>query len=183
MKTERLELRPLKRSDYAAWKKAKTSQGPPKNRFDLAVKAELKDLTRSKFLEILKRQRKNSKADLTYSYGVFLGTELIGSTSMSVSRGLTHSAIIGYNIFNNHWGNGYGSEALGGLLEIAFKEQKLHRVVAGIEPGNRRSVKLVNKYGFRNEGIAKRMLFWRGRWNDLIQYALTSEEYGVIWQG
>ena len=183
MKTERLELRPLKRADYSAWKNAKSSQGPPQNRFDIAGSVELKNLTRSKYLEILKRHRKNSKADQVYIYGVFLGAQLIGSLSMSVSRGYMHTAMIGYNIFNNHWGKGYGTEALGGLLEIAFKEQKLHRVVAGIEPGNRRSVKLVTKFGFRHEGIAKRALLIRGKWQDLNQYALTCEEYGVIWQG
>ena len=182
MKTATLELRALKRSDYKAWKKAKISQLPAQSRWDRS-NTELKNLTRSKFVEMLKRYRKNSKADISYVYGVFYGDVLVGSVSMMVSRGITQTAIIGYTIYNNHWGKGYGTEALERLLEITFKEKNLHRAVAGIEPGNRRSVRLVRKFGFRREGVSKRALLDQGKWIDLIQYALTSEEYGVIWQG
>lgn len=183
MKTARLELRLLKKSDYTSWKKAKGAQAQMKSRFDSAP-ASAKDLTRSKFYELLREQAKKRKADYAYVYGVFREDNLVGSVTIGgIQRGATHSATIGYQIFNNHWSKGYGTEAVGGLLEIAFKEQKLHRVVAGIEPGNDRSVKIVRKFRFRREGFSKRVVLLRGEWKDLIQYALTCEDYGIVWQG
>ena len=183
MKTERLELRFLKKSDYLAWKTAYTTQLDMKNRWDTQNKP-LKDLTRSKFLGILKQHAMNRKADRTFIYGVFFSGELIGSVTLgNIARGVTQSASLGYHLFNRYWGVGYAREAVTGSLEIAFRELKLHRVVAGVERDNLRSLKLIRKLGFRREGVSKRLVFLRGEWQDLVQYALTCEEYGVVWVG
>lgn len=179
----KIKIRYLKRTDYPAWKKAKSLQLPMQNRFDSAKPA-LSDLTRSKFNAIIRRQIKNRKEDKSYQFGVFAGEQLVGTVTLgSILRTYMHTASIGYHIFNNHWGKGYGSQALTQLLEFSFVEQKLHRLVAGIEPGNNRSINLVRKFNFRREGISKRAVLFQGKWLDLIQYALTCEEYGVIWQG
>lgn len=184
MKTERLEIRLLKKSDYLAWKTVYSIQLPMKNRWDSKNKP-LRDLTRSKYFEMLRQHKKNINADKTYVYGVFLETgQLIGSIVIgNVLRGLTHSAFLGYHLYNPYWGLGYATEMIEGTLEIAFKEQKLHRLVAGIESDNKRSLKLIRKFGFRREGVSKRVVFLRGKWQDLAQYALTCEEYGLEWFG
>lgn len=44
-------------------------------------------------------------------------------------------------------------------------------------------LKVVKKLGFRKEGLSKRVVFIRGDWQDLVQYALTCEDRGIKWQG
>jgi ribosomal-protein-alanine N-acetyltransferase len=102
---------------------------------------------------------------------------------MNFVRSVTQSSFIGYALFNKYWGFGYAEESVNALIEIAFRDHKLHRVVAGIEPDNKRSIKLAKKLGFRKEGISKRVVLLRGKWQDLIQFALTTEDKNIKWSG
>ena len=61
-------------------------------------------------------------------------------------------------------------------IKFAFNELKLHRVEAGIEPSNKRSIALVKSLGLRREGLSKRRLFLNDQWLDMSIYALTKEE-------
>lgn len=144
------------------------------------------ELTRAHFKTLLKEQALKRKTEEFFDYGVFLNQtgEYIGRVSlMSFVRSITQSAFIGYALFNPHWGQGYAEEAVRALINIAFKDHKLHRVVAGIEPDNRRSIKLALKLKFRREGLSKRVVLLRGVWQDLVQYALTTEDIYLKWKG
>jgi ribosomal-protein-alanine N-acetyltransferase len=102
---------------------------------------------------------------------------------MDVLRGLGQTAYLGYFINNPFWGKGYGKEAARAAIDIAFRDVKLHRIEAGIEPRNRRSIFLARSLGLRKEGLKKRAVFLRGKWNDLIMYSATCEEFGFKWKG
>ncbi len=110
--------------------------------------------------------------------------EFVGQvTLMHFIRSITQSSFIDYSLMNTYWGNGYALEATNAAIDIAFKDHKLHRVVAGIEPDNNRSIKLVRKLGFRREGISKKIVLLRNDWQDLIQFALTTEDRNLKWTG
>lgn len=47
-----------------------------------------------------------------------------------------------------HWGNGYGTEAIKEMLNHAFFHRRVPRVIAKIHPGNVRSIKAFEKSGF-----------------------------------
>ena len=134
----------------------------------------------------LKYQSDQRKTENFCDYAIFHKKtgEYIGMLClMNFVRSLTQSAFVGYSLFNQYWGMGYASEALLALIDIAFKDHKLHRIVAGIEPGNKKSIQLVKKIGFRNEGVSKKIVLLRDQWQDLIQFALTCEDIGIKWQG
>lgn len=184
--TKRLVIRPLQKSDYQEWKLAYTSMLPEKNKWDGSLNRELHDLTKLKFYQLLKDQAINRKNEDFCGYAVFLKStgQFIGRVSlMNFIRSVTQSSFIGYALFNPYWGKGYAVEAVNALIDIAFKDHKLHRVVAGIECDNRRSIKLVKKLGFRKEGVSKRVVLLRDEWQDLVQYALTSEDRKIKWSG
>jgi ribosomal-protein-alanine N-acetyltransferase len=73
----------------------------------------------------------------------------------------------------------YAREAATRMLKHAFNTLKLHRVEASIEPGNRRSIKLIKAIGFRLEGFSPRMLYLCGAWRDQKRYALLKDEWKV----
>ena len=80
-------------------------------------------------------------------------------------------------------GQGYGKESLKALIIFAFKHLKLHRVEAGIEPNNIRSLRLAKSVGLRKEGTKKRMLYLRDKWQDIVIYSATCEEFGYKFKG
>lgn len=178
-KTPRLIIRPLEKSDFENWSQAYSSMRPPQNEWDETNWLE-SELTRTKFNQILKTQQLEMLQDKSFHFGVFRKDDglLIGDVRlMDISRGVFQNAYLGYRIFNNYWGQGYAQEACLAVFNIAFKNLKLHRIEAGIEPHNRRSIKTAKKIGLRKEGVSLRRLHLRGRWIDLCIYAMTKEEY------
>lgn len=57
-------------------------------------------------------------------------------------------AEIGYILNPDFWGKGYMSEALEGVLEVAFKHMMLHRIWLRTMSDNSRSLGLIHKFGF-----------------------------------
>jgi ribosomal-protein-alanine N-acetyltransferase len=143
-----------------------------------------KDLSQKRFRQILKGETDNRKADRQHVFGAFLpdGTLVGDLYLMDIARGIFHNAYLGYFMFNRHWRKGYAKEALRAVLDIAFRDVKLHRVEAGIVKTNRRSLALARSVGLRREGFSRRRIFLRGQWIDLVLYAGTCEEFGVRWK-
>ena len=94
--------------------------------------------------------------------------EVIGSLHFSqVSRGAFQSAMLGYALDEAHVGQGLMTEAIvAGLGEMFSPRVNLHRVQAGIQPENRRSLAVVRRLGFAEIGLARRYLFIAGAWRD-----------------
>jgi ribosomal-protein-alanine N-acetyltransferase len=105
--------------------------------------------------------------------GVIVG----GITVGGIQRGLFQSAYTGYFLSPRHTGQGYMTEALGLLLRVVFRRLKLHRLEANIQPDNVRSIALVQRWRFRQEGFTPRMLKTGGRWRDHERWAITIEEW------
>ncbi len=85
-------------------------------------------------------------------------------------------ARIGYTIHNQHWGNGYGREAVKRALHIAFKELGFHRIKAHINTDNAASVKLAQSVGMEFECVRKGFIYEFGQWNDNAVYYINSNE-------
>ena len=113
-----------------------------------------------------------------YAFGIYLGQELVGRVSLdNVVRGAWQNATIGYFVDQERNGHGIGTEAVRGAVDFAFTEAGLHRVQAGVMPRNVASIRVLEKVGFRLEGIAVRYLQINRVWEDHNMYAVTLEEW------
>jgi ribosomal-protein-alanine N-acetyltransferase len=101
--------------------------------------------------------------------GVFNLSEIV--------RGSFESAYLGYYGLWPHAGSGYMSEGLALMLVVAFRKCKLHRIEANVQPGNARSIALLQGAGFTREGYSRRYVKIGGRWRDHERWAMLAEDW------
>jgi [ribosomal protein S5]-alanine N-acetyltransferase len=103
--------------------------------------------------------------------------KVIGNALFMVKDDNFDIAEIGYFINSDFWKNGYGEEIVNGLLDLGFKQFKMHRIYAVCDVENISSVNLLKKIGFRLEGHFFKDLKVRGEWRDNFLFALLKEEF------
>ena len=86
--------------------------------------------------------------------GALLGT----CTLFSIHHG-NMRAELGYCLHSAHWRRGYMGEALATLIDHSFHALKLRRLEADVDPDNASSLRILDRMGFRREGLL------RERWN------------------
>lgn len=121
-----------------------------------------------------------ARAGAGAAFGVFEpnGGDLVGFVHLSgVARGPAQTAFLGYWIVESRNGRGYATEAVRLAVGHGFGELRLHRIQAGVMPRNAGSLRVLEKAGFRREGIALRYLQIAGVWEDHVILAVTSEEW------
>ncbi|GIO06608.1 putative ribosomal-protein-alanine acetyltransferase [Brevibacillus reuszeri] len=115
-----------------------------------------------------------------YAFGVFLSEkeEMIGRVALSnVVHGAWQNATLGYFMDQSCNGRGYTTSAVGLALQFAFTIANLHRVQAAVMPRNLGSIRVLEKNGFRYEGLSLRYLQIYGKWEDHNMYAITAEDW------
>jgi ribosomal-protein-alanine N-acetyltransferase len=79
---------------------------------------------------------------------------------------------IGYIVDPTHHRQGIATEAVSAMLDFCFGELGLHRAQAFIDPNNTASIALVEKLGFRREGLLRDNLRVGDVWRSDLLYAL-----------
>jgi ribosomal-protein-alanine N-acetyltransferase len=92
---------------------------------------------------------------------------IVGVANLSeIVRGLFQSAYLGFYGSAPYMGQGLMREGVELLVRYAFRNLRLHRIEANVQPANTRSLALVKALGFRKEGYSPRYLKIAGRWRD-----------------
>lgn len=92
---------------------------------------------------------------------------IIGRVSFfNFAYGGMMSCSLGYHIDQTEEGKGYMSEAIKSACEMIVKEMKMHRIEAFILPENERSLTLINRCGFTEEGVRYSYMHINGKWRD-----------------
>jgi [ribosomal protein S5]-alanine N-acetyltransferase len=103
---------------------------------------------------------------------------IIGRIALgNVVRGAWRNATLGYWVAEAAGGRGHGTTAARLICEFAFRHAGLHRVQPAVIPRNIRSIRVVEKAGFRREGRALKYLNIAGTWEDHDIFALTLEDW------
>jgi RimJ/RimL family protein N-acetyltransferase len=126
-----------------------------------------------------------SKADLEKQYEK-LGSEekrfLIEDKDGNRIGGITHfpageTLEIGYVLNPSERGKGYGTEAAEIMVDYLFLSKDTVRVQAHTDIRNEASQKVLEKAGFKKEGVVRKGFFIRGEWRDCCLYSILREEW------
>nr|WP_092881434.1 GNAT family protein [Actinopolymorpha cephalotaxi] len=102
---------------------------------------------------------------------------LVGQLTVSgITLGSARWAQIGYWIDQSYAGRGIMPTAVALAADHCFFVLGLHRIEINIRPENAASLRVVEKLGFRKEGLRPRYLHIDGDWRDHLAFALNAEE-------
>jgi [ribosomal protein S5]-alanine N-acetyltransferase len=104
--------------------------------------------------------------------GEFAGQLTVGN----IVRGALRSGWVGYWVAERVAGRGVATAAVALVIDHCFGPAGLHRLEATVRPENAPSVRVLEKAGFRREGLFQRYLDVAGAWRDHFVYALTVED-------
>lgn len=94
-----------------------------------------------------------------------------GLTLDNIQKGVAQCCTVGYWVGEKYARKGYMSEALSNAVQYAFTTLDISRVQAGCLPENKPSRALLEKNGFKYEGVAQSYLQIAGRWRNHVLYA------------
>ncbi|WP_345440802.1 GNAT family N-acetyltransferase [Microbacterium gilvum] len=93
-----------------------------------------------------------------------------------IARGSLSSATIGYWVSERFAGRGITPTAVALATDLCFTDLRLHRMEICIRPENAPSLRVVQKLGFRYEGLRRKYIHIDGDWRDHYVFALVREE-------
>ncbi len=75
--------------------------------------------------------------------------------------------------------HGYATEAVGLLVTHLFETTPLPRMGATVDVDNRPSIALLERLGFKREGVLRSALFHHARWHDIAVYGVIRDEWAA----
>lgn len=170
LKGKKVFLRYPKAEDFAEFTKlAKTSERFHRNLMKMSK-------TREEFEGFLERSKKDENE-------IFLicraeDGAISGMINLSqIFRGGFQNAYLGYGLGVKFTGHGLMTEAIALILRFAFKDLKLHRIEANVQPQNTPSIEVLKRNGFTKEGFSRRYLKIGGKWRDHERWAIIAEDW------
>lgn len=84
---------------------------------------------------------------------------------------------IGFTLIASQRGKGYGTEAVTILVDYLFLSRDIVRIQATTDLRNIASQRVLEKVGFKKEGVVRKSMFIHGDWRDLLLYSILREEW------
>jgi ribosomal-protein-alanine N-acetyltransferase len=172
LRTERLVLEAPRRGHYRQWASVREASRHHLEPFEPQWAWD--ELSRAAYRRRLHRYNYERRERIGHAYLILRvsdGAMVGGVTLSNVRRGVTQTASVGYWIGQPFVRQGYAS--------FSFEKLKLHRVEAACMPRNSASIGVLERAGFRREGVARRYLKINGEWEDHVLYARLAEDAAV----
>lgn len=110
---------------------------------------------------------------------IALDDRLIGVCGIDVGEGVgAFTGSVGYWLGENHWGKGYATAALAGLLDYIWVTFEVQRLQAEVFAWNPASARVLEKNGFVLEGTRRQAIYKDGEFVDEGFYSLLRSDVG-----
>ena len=129
------------------------------------------------FRSMVRTLRAHARQGLVLPFVITYDDRLVGQVTVGgITWGSLWSAHIGYWVDSRVAGQGVMPTAVALAGDHAFGVLGLHRLEINVRPENAASLRVVEKLGFRDEGVRRRFLHIGGDWRDHRSFALTADE-------
>lgn len=120
-----------------------------------------------------RRSPAGDEAWLNWALRLVDSGEYVGRVEATVRPGPDPEALLAYEIGTAFWGRGHAAEACGRVLRLLFEDYAVREVSAQVDTENRRSIRLLERLGFRCAGLLPGADFFNGRSSDEYCYRLA----------
>ena len=172
IETERLSLRPPQHTDFKDWSSLRRSSREFLRPWEPAWAPD--HLSRKAFANRVYWSNRAIKNDTALPLFMFNRQDqaLVGAITLDhIRRGPSQAGTLGYWVGEKHARQGYMRESIDALVYHAFHRMDLSRIEAACLPENKPSRDLLEKCGFKYEGVAQSYLEIDGRWRTHVLYA------------
>jgi len=177
IESERVMLRTPQMSDFPAWAELRASSREFLMPWEPLWAPD--ELSRASFRRRVRHYMRDLREDVGYALFIHdtATSELVGGLTLcNVRRGVTQSCTLGYWIGADYANQGYMTAAVRAVVPFVFDSLELHRLEAACLPNNTASMRLLERTGFKQEGLARRYLLINGIWQDHLLYALLDSD-------
>lgn len=171
--TKRTFIRPVNKNDSLALFNYKSDK--ELNKFQDWIPLSLPEMDK-----FIMNNPKNLNEPLTWFQLAIIdknNDSIIGDIGIHFKDSTNFQSEIGCTIKTDYQNMGYATETLTEIINLLFTKLNKHRISVSIDPKNFDSIKLVEKLGFRREGLFKKSLFVRGSWVDDLVYGMLKSEW------
>lgn len=178
IQADRVTLRRPQTGDYEEWAHLRAHSRSFLTPWEPAWS--LDELSRAAYRRRLRRYARETKEGHAAPFFVFRAEDgaLVGGCNLNnIRRGVLQACSIGYWVGEPYSRRGYTYSAARAAVGFALRSLDLHRVEAACIPSNAPSRALLEKLGFRREGVARSYLKINGSWRDHLLYAIVSDDW------
>lgn len=180
IETERLTLRPPVHSDFRTWAALRQDSQEYLTPWEPIWAKD--HLTRKAFTNRVYWAQRSISNGSAVPLFVFRRSDevLLGAITLdNIRRGPSQAGTLGYWTGQVYARQGYMREAIGAVRHHAYSQLDLSRIEAACLPENAASRGLLERSGFKYEGVAQSYLQIDGRWRTHVLYAaLRSDRRG-----
>jgi len=172
IETERLTLRPPVHADFHGWAALRLQSQGYLTPWEPSWAAD--HLSRKSFTNRVYWARRSVSSGSAMPLFLIRRSDqvLVGAITLdNIRRGPAQAGTLGYWTGQAFARQGYMREAIGAVVHHAFTKLDLSRIEAACLPENQASRGLLEKSGFKYEGVAQSYLQINGRWRTHVLYA------------
>ena len=131
------------------------------------------EVSRENILKRIEEARAGKALDL----GVSMDGKLIGSMGFNGIRASKRRAEIGYWLSKEYEGQGIMTDCVRALVDMGFRELKLHRIEIHCSTNNAKSAAIPEKLGFKLDGILRDDTFLYDHFESSNVYSMIENEW------
>jgi len=167
IKSKDMILRYFQKKDFNDFHKCRNDKEIGRNMFRGTY-----PLTKKQAKKDFDHHLKSNKQKNIDAFAITVNNEIVGAISLSEILPKL-KAKIGYWIAKDYRNKGYATKSVKLICNYGFKKYKLKRIYGNIRTFNKSSVKVLEKAGFKKEGIMKKNFTKKGKYYDDYLYAKT----------
>ncbi|MCX6766423.1 MAG: GNAT family N-acetyltransferase [Candidatus Moranbacteria bacterium] len=152
IKSKKFTLRPFRISDVGSIRKHANDKTVSRNLSSLPHPYTEKD-ARFWIGKQIELQRQKNPENIVFA--IEIGNQVAGTIGLHKIK-CGHKAELGFWLGREFWGGGIMTDAVKDVVNFGFKNLKLRRIYAGVFLSNKGSARVLEKNGFKLEGISKK---------------------------